>query len=63
MRRQLKSVLVPVLFASTLLGLTGGLALAAEPAPAPPPNWWDTLTVGGTAEGGLTLNPDIPAMG
>jgi hypothetical protein len=64
MRRPLKSVLVPALCAGTLLGLAGSPARAAEPAPAPPPaSWWDTLTVGGTVESGVTFNPDFPGDG
>jgi hypothetical protein len=59
MPRPPKSVLVPALCAGTFLGLAGGYARAAEPAPTPPPpNWWDTFTVGGTVEAGVTLNPD-----
>ncbi|MDQ6870301.1 MAG: porin [Pseudomonadota bacterium] len=64
MPRPPKSILVPALFAGTFLGLAGGYARAAEPAPTPPPaNWWDTFTVGGTVEAGVTLNGDNPADG
>jgi hypothetical protein len=64
MPRPPKSVLVPALCAGTLLGLAGGYARAAEPAPTPPPaGWWDTFTVGGTVEAGVTLNGDNPGDG
>jgi hypothetical protein len=33
-------------------------------APTPPPaNWWDTFTIGGTVEAGVTLNGDNPTDG
>jgi hypothetical protein len=55
---------VPALCAGTFLGLSGGLALAAEPAPTPPPaNWWDTITVSGVVDAGITFNPDSPPDG
>jgi hypothetical protein len=58
------SILVPALCAGTFLGLAGGYARAAEPAPTPPPaSWWDTFTVGGTVEAGVTLNGDNPGDG
>jgi Putative beta-barrel porin-2, OmpL-like. bbp2 len=61
MRRPPKSILVSALCAGTFLGLAGGYAGAAEPAPTPPPaNWWDTFTIGGTVETGITANPDNP---
>ena len=61
MPRPPKSILVPALCAGTFLGLAGGYGRAAEPAPTPPPaNWWDTFTIGGTVEAGLTLNPQNP---
>jgi len=64
MPRPPKSILVPALCAGTFLGLAGGYARAAEPAPTPPPaNWWDTFTVGGTVEAGVTLNGDNPPDG
>ena len=64
MHRPLKSVLVPALCAGTFLGLSGGLARAAEPAPTPPPaNWWDTITVSGSVDAGITFNPDSPPDG
>jgi putative OmpL-like beta-barrel porin-2 len=64
MPRPPKSILVPALCAGTFLGLAGGYARAAEPAPTPPPaNWWDTFTVGGTVEAGVTLNGDNPGDG
>ena len=44
MPRPSKSILVPALCAGTILGFSGGLARAAEPAPTPPPaNWWERL--------------------
>jgi hypothetical protein len=62
MPRPPKSVLVRALCAC--LGLAGGYARAAEPAPTPPPpNWWDTFTIGGTVEAGVTLNGDNPPDG
>jgi Putative beta-barrel porin-2, OmpL-like. bbp2 len=66
MSRPLKSLLVPALCASTFLGLSGGVARAADVAAAPPPapaNWWDTITYGGTIESGILFNPDSPADG
>src|SRR3984893_16363312 len=61
MPRPPKSILVPALCAGTFLGLAGGYARAAHPPPTPPPaNWWDTFTVGGTVDAGLTLNPQNP---
>ena len=64
MPRPLKSVLVPALCAGTFLGLSGGFARAAEPAPTPPPaNWWDTITVSGSIDAGITFNPDSPPDG
>jgi hypothetical protein len=64
MPRPPKSVLVRALCAGTFLGLAGGYARAAEPAPTPPPpNWWDTFTIGGTVEAGVTLNGDNPPDG
>jgi Putative beta-barrel porin-2, OmpL-like. bbp2 len=63
MPRPPKSLLVPALCAGTFLGLAG-YARAAEPAPTPPPaNWWDTFTIGGTVEAGVTLNADNPGDG
>ncbi|MGI8570425.1 MAG: outer membrane beta-barrel protein [Methylocella sp.] len=64
MPRPPKSILVPALCAGTFLGLSAGLARAAEPAPTPPPaNWWDTFTIGGTVEAGVTLNGANPGDG
>ena len=64
MPRPLKSILVPALCAGTFLGLSSGFARAAEPAPTPPPaNWWDTITVTGLVESGITANPENPADG
>ena len=62
MPRPLKSILVPALCAGTFLSLSGGLARAADITPTPPPaNWWDTITVTGTVEAGVTMNPQNPA--
>jgi hypothetical protein len=64
MPRSPKSILVPALCAGTFPGLAVGYARAAEPAPTPPPaNWWDTFTIGGTVEAGVTLNGDNPGDG
>jgi hypothetical protein len=64
MPRPPKSILAPALCAGTFLGLSAGLARAAEPAPTPPPpNWWDTFTIGGTVEAGVTLNGANPGDG
>ncbi|MGC2222261.1 MAG: outer membrane beta-barrel protein [Methylocella sp.] len=61
MPRPPKSILVPALCAGTFLGLSAGLARAAEPAPTPPPaGWWDTFTIGGTVEAGATMNAANP---
>lgn len=61
MRRPLKSRLLPALYTSAVLSLSGGYARAAEPAPPPPPpNWWDTFTITGLVEGGMTINPQNP---
>ncbi len=64
MPRPPKSILVPALCAGMFLGLAGGYARAAELAPMPPPaNWWDTLTVSGHVQAGVTLNGDNPTSG
>jgi hypothetical protein len=64
MPRPLKSILVPALCAGTFLGLTGGFARAADVTPTPPPaNWWDTITVGGSLDAGITFNPESPPDG
>jgi hypothetical protein len=61
MPRPPKYVLLPALCAGTFLGLSAGLARAAEPAPTPPPpNWWDTFTIGATVEAGVTMNAANP---
>jgi Putative beta-barrel porin-2, OmpL-like. bbp2 len=45
-------------------GFSGGYARAAEPAPPPPPpNWWDTFTITGLVEGGVTWNSELPPDG
>jgi Putative beta-barrel porin-2, OmpL-like. bbp2 len=57
--------LVPALCTGLSVGLCLGLGVvqaadvAATP-PAAPASWWDTVTVSGYVEGGLTLNPDYP---
>ncbi|MGO9005330.1 MAG: outer membrane beta-barrel protein [Beijerinckiaceae bacterium] len=50
--------------------MAAGAALAADlpttkspPAPPAPPNWWDTLTVNGVIDAGITFNPDLGAGG
>jgi hypothetical protein len=64
MPRPPKSILVPALYAGTFLGLSAGLARAAELAPTPPPaGWWDTFTLGATVEGGVTMNSANPGDG
>ena len=64
MPRSLKSILVPALCASTFLGFAGSVARAADvPPPPPPANWWDTVTIGGSVEAGITFNPDNPGDG
>ena len=64
MPRSIRSLLVPALCASTFLGLSGSFARAADaPVTPPPANWWDTLTVSGSVEAGITFNPDSPGDG
>lgn len=65
MPRSLKSILVPALCASTFLGLSSGFARAADVTAAPPPpaNWWDTITVTGVIDAGITANPENPPDG
>jgi putative OmpL-like beta-barrel porin-2 len=60
MPRPLRSFLLPALCAGTFLGLSGSYGRAAEPAPAPPPSWWDTFAITGLVEGGMTINPQNP---
>ncbi len=61
MRRTRRSRLLPALCAGAFLGLSGSYARAAEPAPPPPPpNWWDTFTITGLIDGGVTFNPQNP---
>ena len=57
--------LVPALCTGLSVGLCLGLGVAqaadvAATPPAAPASWWDTVTVSGYVEGGLTLNPDYP---
>lgn len=71
MPRPLKSILVPALCAGTFLSLAGGYARAAtELAPMPPlapvpplVKWWDTVTVSGHVQAGVTLNWANPGSG
>jgi Putative beta-barrel porin-2, OmpL-like. bbp2 len=64
MPRALKSALLPALCAGTYLSLAGGYARAAEVAPAPPlPNWWDTFTLSGIVDAGITANVANPPDG
>ena len=66
MPRPLKSILMPALCAGTFLCLSG-MARAADVAavapPPPPANWWDTITVSGMADAGITFNPASPPDG
>jgi hypothetical protein len=48
------------ILAMTIGVLPAGAALAADAAPAPPPKWSDTLTVGGQLDFGITGNPSSP---
>ena len=64
MPHPVRSILVPTLCAGTILGLSSSYTRAAEPAPTPPPaGFWDTFTVSGVAEAGITGNADTPADG
>lgn len=45
------------------LGVAGAPARAADVAPAPAPSWWDTVTLSGAIDAGLSLNPAYPADG
>ncbi len=65
MPRSLTSLRLPAFCAGAFLGLAVSFASAADIAPAPPPpaSWWDTLTVSGHAEAGITFNPDYPGDG
>lgn len=52
------------------ISLAAGAAFAgdlpnmkAPPAPPPPAGWWDTFTVNGVIESGITFNPDLPSNG
>ncbi|MGB8278182.1 MAG: outer membrane beta-barrel protein [Methylovirgula sp.] len=62
--------LAAVLACFLLACLAAGAAFAADlpttkspPAPAAPPNWWDTLTINGVVDAGITGNPDLGAGG
>lgn len=63
MPRSLKSLLVPAFCAGTFLGFASAPASAAEPAPAPQKTWWDTISLSGYVESGITFNPDYPGDG
>lgn len=63
MPRSLKSLLLLALCAGTFLGFASAPALAAEPAPTPPKTWWDTITLSGYVDSGITFNPDYPGDG
>ncbi|QAY94538.1 porin [Methylovirgula ligni] len=63
-----RSSFLSALCAGTILGVTGGVAAAADlptskAPPAPPPSWWSTLTVTGEVDAGITGNPDSPESG
>ncbi len=62
--------LAAVLACLFLACLAAGAAFAADlpttkspPAPAAPPNWWDTLTINGVVDAGITFNPDLGSGG
>ncbi len=52
------------LCAGALLSASAQLACAADLTPIkPPPSWWDTFSVSGAIDAGLTVNPSYPANG
>ncbi|MEJ0049657.1 MAG: outer membrane beta-barrel protein [Methylovirgula sp.] len=63
-----RSSLISALCAGTILGVTSGVAAAADlptdkAPPAPPPTWWSTITYGGEIDAGIMGNPDSPGSG
>jgi hypothetical protein len=59
-----RSAALPTLCAGFLFLNAGQFAHAADVAVAKPPvSWWDTFTISGAVEAGITLNPDYPANG
>jgi hypothetical protein len=63
-----RSKLMSALCAGTILGVTSGVAAAADlptdkAPPAPPPSWWSTLTITGEIDAGIMGNPDNPGDG
>jgi hypothetical protein len=63
-----RSSLISALCAGTILGVTSGVALAADlptdkAPPAPPPTWWSTITYAGEIDAGIMGNPDSPGSG
>ena len=59
-----RSVALPTLCAGFLFLNPGQFAQAADVAAAKPPaSWWDTFTISGAVEAGITINPVYPANG